>query len=271
MRSSVSTIVGRPAWLLAGVVAAMLPGGFAAASEAPPPAPTAAAPATPAVPSTPATSPTPASGDAAPATAAPATEQSSLAAGVEEGVWLRHELTFWYHGFTAYYSCESLADKLKLLLKAAGARDDARAIPRGCGFGPYEITRFSSAQLEFYAFVPAALAPPPPAAPPPAAPAKQLGRDAPKLKRKDPADPQPGTGVWRTVELDGRKTRGFVDPGDCELVEQFVRQVLPFFTTRNVVNDLRCVPRQVSPWDLRLKFEALGPLPPPEKSKRPAR
>jgi hypothetical protein len=275
VRRFVRVRVASVAWAaVLGSAAALslaVPAARATAADAPA-LPSATAAAAPAEPAAPPDVPAAASPPAAMAPGAPpSAEQTSLAAGVEEGVWLRREMTFWYTGFTAYYSCESLADKLKALLKAAGAREDARVAPRGCGFGPYEITRFSSAQLEFYTFVPASRAPPPPPAAPPAAPAKQLGRDAPKLKRKDPADPQPGTALWRTVELDGRKSRSIVDPGDCELVEQFVRQVLPFFTTRNVVNDLRCVPRQVSPWDVKLTFESLGPLPPPEKAKRPAR
>jgi hypothetical protein len=237
----------------------------AAASAAPaaiasPATPTAATP-SPAAPSAPATPATPAS-------APPVVDTASLAAGVEEGVWLRRELTFAYMGFTSYYSCESLADKLKAMLRSAGAREDARVSPRGCGANPFEVTTMPTAQLVFYAFVPAALAPPLPPPPKPEAPAKQLGRDAPKLKRRDPQDPQPGTGLWRTVDWDGRRTRGPVDPGDCELVEQFVKQVLPLLTTRNVKDELRCVPRQVSPWDTKLSFEALGPLPPPEKAKK---
>jgi hypothetical protein len=248
--------LGGPATAVAAAEGAAPP----AASAAPAPAAPAATP-SPAAPSAPAV-------PAAPASSPPAVETASLAAGVEEGVWLRRELTFVYMGFTSYYSCESLADKLKAMLRSAGAREDVRVVPRGCGTSPFEVTTMPTAQLEFYAFVPAALAPPAPPPPKPDAPAKQLGRDAPKLKRRDPHDPQPGTGLWRTVDWDGRRTRGPVDPGDCELVEQFVRQVLPLLTTRNVKDDLRCVPRQVSPWDTKLSFEALGPLPPPEKAKK---
>lgn len=204
---------------------------------------------------------TPPVAPAPPAGAIPS-DAAAVAVGgaVEDGVWLRREVQFWYHGLTSYYSCESLADKLRDLLIAAGAREDARATPRSCGFGSYQVTNFPSAQLVFYTLVPASQVPPPPP-PKPSAPAKQLGRDAPKLPRKDPMDPQPGVGAWRTVVLDGRKSRSVVDAGDCELVEQFVKRVLPEFTTRNVVNDLHCVPRNVSPWDVKLSFDVLGPLP----------
>jgi hypothetical protein len=34
--------------------------------------------------------------------------------------------------------------------------------------------------------------------------------------------------------------------GDCELVEQFVREILPKFVTRGVRQDITCVPSQLS-------------------------
>jgi hypothetical protein len=33
--------------------------------------------------------------------------------------------------------------------------------------------------------------------------------------------------------------------GDCELVDEFNRQILPRFTTRNVKPDITCVPNQL--------------------------
>jgi hypothetical protein len=105
---------------------------------------------------------------------------------------------------------------------------------------------------------------PPPKPVPPAAPARQLGRDAPKLK-VGPAPPEPGVGAWKTVDVKAGLPH-FVDPGDCELVEQFSKDVLPLFTTRNVESRMTCVPHELSPGQIRLKFEVLAPLPPVEKA-----
>jgi hypothetical protein len=224
-------------------------------------APTASA--TPAEPATNA-----AAGAIAPATptsAAPAPPDARAA--VEEGVWIRREHDFTYLGLTSFYSCDSLASKLRTLLKMAGARDDLRASPRGCAEGLSQISRFPSARLVFWTFVPAALAPPPPEAKP-APPAKQLGKDAPKLKRGDVIAPEPGTGAWRTVTIDGRRVSSLIEPGDCELVEQFRREVLPLFTTRNVGGNLRCTPHQVQPWDVDLTFDVLGPVPSADVTRR---
>jgi hypothetical protein len=185
----------------------------------------------------------------------------AYADAAEEGVWVRREYTFTYMGLTAYYSCDSLAGKLRILLDVAGARDDAKVSPRGCIDGPDRIQPVPSARMVFHVFVPKELAPQPPkkAEEKPSPPARQLGRDAPKLKRVD-LEAEPGVGAWRRVEFDGRRPRR-LEAGDCEVIEQFVRQVLPMFHTRNVQDDMRCTPGRVSASDVRLSFEALGAPP----------
>jgi hypothetical protein len=192
----------------------------------------------------------------------------AIADAGQEGVWVPREYTFTYMGLTAYYSCESLANKLRILLDLAGARDDAKVSPRGCIDGPNRIQPIPSAQLKFHVFVPADEAPAPAKAPEkPAPPARQLGRDAPKLKRVG-VEPEPGVGAWRRVELDGRRPRR-LEAGDCEVIEQFARQVLPMFHTRNLKDDVRCTPGRVSASDVRLSFESLGPLPKADVAKAP--
>src|SRR5258708_4005214 len=56
----------------------------------------------------------------------------------ERGVWQKHEYSFVFMGFTSTYSCDGLADKLKLLLTAAGARpaSTSQAGARAHGFRP---------------------------------------------------------------------------------------------------------------------------------------
>ncbi len=44
-------------------------------------------------------------------------------------MWQKHEYTFAYLGFTSTYSCDGLADKLKILLIASGARKDSKSRP----------------------------------------------------------------------------------------------------------------------------------------------
>lgn len=178
-----------------------------------------------------------------------------------EAVWQQHEMDFTYMGFTSLYSCDGLEDKLKRLLKAAGARDDVKVSARGCEYGHSYVARMPRAKLVFHTLVPAdAIPPAPPAAAAPAAlPATQLGRDAPRL-RKEPPPPEPAVGAWREVEFRSNTPR-WLDAGDCELVDQFRREVLPKFTTRDIVGGARCTPHQRSVLDIRLTFGVLAPLP----------
>ena len=67
-------------------------------------------------------------------------------------------------------------------------------------------------------------------------------------------------GEWRPVKLARRSPRD-LDSGDCELVEQFDRELLPFFAIRNRQEKMSCMPHHVSEFGIDLSFEALAPLP----------
>ena len=151
----------------------------------------------------------------------------------EQGVWLKHEYSFQYFGFTTTYSCDGLASKLRMLLIAAGARADAKSISGACvrGFGnPDKLAR---ANLKFYTLAPAG-----------------NGKNAsPSID-----------GVWRSVAFADLSPRE-VGLGDCELIEQFRDKVLPMFTTRNVDSRMTCVPNQLSGSAINLQFEVLAGVP----------
>ncbi|MDB6082926.1 MAG: hypothetical protein JWN43_807 [Gammaproteobacteria bacterium] len=146
----------------------------------------------------------------------------------EPGVWLKHEYSFSYMGFTSRYSCDGLADKVKVLLLASGARPDAKSQPGACVSGFGRPDKFARADLTFYT-----LAPP----------------------GTDKAAGAPVDGVWKPVTLAARNPRE-LGQGDCELVEQFKSSVLPMFTTRNVESRTTCVPHQESGSVIDLKFES---------------
>ena len=147
----------------------------------------------------------------------------------EPGVWQKHQYSFAFLGFTSTYSCDGLADKLKVLLLAAGARGDVKASGGACpgGFGvPDKLAR---ADLTFYTLAPGVGGSP-----------------------ADSAD-----GVWKPVAIAARAPRE-LGTGDCELVEQFKTTVLPMFTARNIESHTVCVPHQESGSPIDLKFEAFG-------------
>jgi hypothetical protein len=149
------------------------------------------------------------------------------------GVWQKHQYSFVAMGFTSTYSCDGLADKLKRLLIAAGARADAKAQSGPCAEGFGRVDKLARADLVFYTLAPAA----------------------------GPSDGPSIAGVWRPVALAARSPRELA-LGDCELVEQFRSQVLPKFTTRNLVDQTTCVPHQDSGSIINLKFESFTAAPP---------
>jgi hypothetical protein len=169
----------------------------------------------------------------------------ALAAGAADGAgaqqpgsWQPHKYEFHFMGFTSTYSCDGLADKLQLLLRAVGARPDATVIPL-CARGSGVPDKLAQASLKFSTLQLAdANAPGAPASAPDGAP-----------------------GVWRHVELAPRHPFD-LQAGDCELVEQFRDTLLPMFATRNVDNQVTCVPHQESGSNFSLSFDVFAPSPP---------
>jgi hypothetical protein len=152
----------------------------------------------------------------------------------ERGVWQKHQYSFVFMGFTSTYSCDGLADKIKILLIAAGARHDAKSRPGACASGFGRPDKFARADLTFYTLAPAGDG---------AAP-----------------DGKSINGTWRPVSFSARSPRE-LGTGDCELVEQFRSNVLPMFATRNVVNRTTCIPHQESGSAINLQFDSFAAAP----------
>ena len=149
------------------------------------------------------------------------------------GVWQKHEYSFQFMGFTTTYSCDGLADKLKLLLTESGARSDVKARAGACASGFGRPDKFSRADLTFYTLAPAGSV---------------------------TADSKPVDGTWIPVTIASHRPRE-LGTGDCELVEQFRSNVLGMFTTRNVESHTTCVPHQLSGSTIDLKFESFAAPP----------
>jgi hypothetical protein len=141
-------------------------------------------------------------------------------------VWKEQRINFLYVGRTSRYSCEGLRDKMRSLLLDLGARRDLKITAVGCdesvgrlnvsSLGPNLSIIFSS-----------------PALPDPAAKPLHSGDLAPVDARYE---------VF-TLTRDVFRDFGI---GDCELVEEFARQILPKLISRNVKQDITCVPNQYS-------------------------
>lgn len=152
----------------------------------------------------------------------------------EPGIWQKREYSFVFMGFTSTYSCDGLADKIRILLLAAGARSDAKSRPGACAAGFGHPDKFARADLTFYTLAPY-------------------------------GSGERGTagveGAWRTVQIADRSPRELAT-GDCELVDQFRHSVLPMFTTRNIDARITCIPNQESGSLFALRFDSFSAAPP---------
>jgi len=158
-------------------------------------------------------------------------DDSPTASTPEPGIWQKREYTFRFLGFTTTYSCDGLADQLKVLLIAAGARTDSKSQSGVCASGYGRPDPLPQANLTFYTLVPAGAA---------------KSADGPQV-----------AGTWRPVSIASRVPRE-LGRGDCELVEQFRTLVLPMFTVRNIGDHTSCVPHQESGSVISLKFETFA-------------
>ena len=155
--------------------------------------------------------------------------------------WKRHSYSFQFIGYTSTYSCDGLADKLKELLLAAGARKDVKSVPH-CSSNWGTPDKLASAELTFYSLEP------------------QADAGASVVKS--------AIGAWRSVQFTVRSPTD-LERGDCELVAQFRQHLLPLFTTRNQVDTTNCVTHDVLGSHVDLRFETLAAAPISDAARRP--
>jgi hypothetical protein len=153
----------------------------------------------------------------------------TAADGATPGNWQQHKYTFHFMGFTSAYSCEGLEDKLRLMLQMSGAGPGVRDIhvDAPCDRGIGRPDRLAMAYLTFST-----------------------------LQPTPSAGNAPG-GVWRHVAFAPGRPFEF-DYGDCELIEEFRDKVLPMFATRNLTNNVTCVPYQDSGSNFYLSYDAFA-------------
>jgi hypothetical protein len=185
---------------------------------------------------------------------------SPASAATEEtvnAVWVDHDLSFTYTGFTSHYSCGGLEDKVRFVMKQLGARPGLKVSSFGC-------VNLSGPELMPRVRVKAAL--PQEATPEVLA---QLGKDrstrelAARASGKtlaaidDAAARFPAT--WRTVTFEGTPISDIQD-GDCELMEQLIRNVLRPMGVREIAGSrLNCVPHQVPINAVSVRLQVLAP------------
>lgn len=154
-------------------------------------------------------------------------------------VWKEQHLNFFYMGRTSRYSCEGLRDKVLAMLLDLGARRDIRVTAIGCE----DAGR---------------------ARPGSPGPSLNIVVSTPALPDTSVTPLHPGdlAAVDAHFEIFTITSNAFGNMGiaDCELVEEFSRQILPKLAARNVKQDITCVPFQQSGGRFLVRGEILRAL-----------
>jgi hypothetical protein len=159
--------------------------------------------------------------------------QSPADDAVVEAVWKPQRVNFVYRGYSTLYSCRSLQDKLEKILRTVGARghielrsyscDDELAIARFqiALTSPVEATPDNVEQLTTYD-----------------ARDELIARV--RGERLASAEDLPRfPAVWKTISF-ARSREMKLAPGDCELVQQLRRHILPRMAVHIVRDQVRC-------------------------------
>lgn len=158
----------------------------------------------------------------------PAAERAASAR--TPGTWVEHQYRFHAMTFTSTYSCNGLMDKLRLLLQTSGAR--VQKLQPLCSNGYGRPDRLAQVDVQFSTLQPA------------------LATSSGSATASTP-------GRWKHVQLASQRPVDLQN-GDCELVDRFRSELLPMFATRDLQNNLRCIPNQdTGPFSL--SFEVFAP------------
>ena len=148
-------------------------------------------------------------------------------------IWKAQQVSFEYRGESTVYSCSSLQDKLVMILRTMGAREDVRLHSFVCD----EQLRIARFQVSMKS---------------PVIASEENVREATEHDSKDQlvarvsgeklasaTDLERFPAVWKTVSF--ARDRGMrLERGDCELVQQVREQILPRMSVRVVKDKVRC-------------------------------
>ncbi len=184
-------------------------------------------------------------------------QPAPLAAGEPvPAIWKQQEIAFYFQSFTTYYSCTGLEGKLERIMRALGVHANVRVRSADC---PSSVARMPRVVMNVTAPVEAT---------PDALAERDKNKSVRELaqrvkgkgKSTNPLDSlEQFPAQWRRVALN--RGRLNLEPGDCELIEELQKKVLPKLAVRVVDDDLQCSPNQLTLGQPRLEVEALMEMP----------
>jgi hypothetical protein len=155
-------------------------------------------------------------------------------------VWKERHVEFFYAGRTARYSCDGLLEKVRAMLLDLGARRDVKITPLRCADTERMHGDGGGSRIKIVFSSPAQ----PEAADKPLHKGDLVATDA-RFERF-------------TITSDAFRNLGI---GDCELVQEFTRQILPRLMVRDVRQDIVCVPYKPSVSRFFIRGEVLKSVP----------
>jgi len=173
-------------------------------------------------------------------------------------VWKVQEITLPYFGLTTHYSCDGLRDKMREILTDLGAREDFLVRIAGCTSltGP---ERLPSVVMVLATAVPANDETTKMFASDPKR-AELLARMQKAAKGGMTYSDEPFDAVMKQVTLRSKDTVSPGASGNCELLEQMKRDVLPKIGAKVVSDNVRCTPHQGTPGNPTMTVEVLVPV-----------
>lgn len=176
-----------------------------------------------------------------------------------QAIWKPQEISFFYQSLNTFYSCDSLESKLEDVLKHLGAQAIVRVRSPDCGRGPVYHPR---AEIQIVSPVPAtadAIAERKENQTERELVARVTGKTA-ELKEFE----APFAAQWKRVTIGKGRRSGGIDRGDCELLDQVRRRVLPKLAVRVVEENPLCVPNSPGLSRPTMVVEALTAMPKPD-------
>lgn len=175
-----------------------------------------------------------------------------------QALWKTQEFAFYFQSVTTFYSCSGLEAKLERILRGLGAHAEVKVRSLDCSSGVAHMPRvivIATSPVE--------------------ATAQAIAeRDKGKSKHELVARVRGKSGEeidalaqfpaqWKRVPFN----RGAFDlqPGDCELIEELRRKVLPKLAVRIVKDGVHCMPQQLTLGQPQLEVEALVEIPKPDE------